>query len=101
MNTAELEFYIVPTRVLNTWLVADFEECVRTPGRGGRPHDPTTRQTHLSFRKRKESLAPYRGAWGLSLGLTEGRLTKRLLLSRKGLRGPDHSACTSRSGQAF
>lgn len=63
MSTAELAFYVVPTSVVNDWLIADFDEWVRTPGKGGRPHDSTTRQRHLSFRKWKDSLAPYLEAW--------------------------------------
>ena len=63
MNNANLAFYVVPSRIVNDWLVSDFEEWVRTPGKAGRAHDATTRQRHLPFRKWKDVLAPYREAW--------------------------------------
>ena len=33
-------YYIVPTLVIEKWIVSDFETWLRTPGKGGRPHSP-------------------------------------------------------------
>jgi hypothetical protein len=36
-ETKDLAFFVVPTAVLNGWLVMDFKEWVRAPGKDGRP----------------------------------------------------------------
>jgi hypothetical protein len=62
-ETRDLQFYVVPTSVLNECLVGDFEEWVRSPGKDGRPHDPSNKKRHLPYPKYKERLQPYTGNW--------------------------------------
>jgi len=48
-ETKDLEFFVVPTSELNEWLVSDFEAWVKTPGKNGRPHNPTNKKRHLNY----------------------------------------------------
>jgi hypothetical protein len=36
-------FYIVPSRTIESWLTADYDTWVRTPGMRGQPHDPSNK----------------------------------------------------------
>ena len=62
-ETTNLAFYIIPTTKINNLLVNDFKKWVETPGRGGRPHDSTTKQRHLLFSRYASQLEPHRDAW--------------------------------------
>lgn len=62
-ETKDLQFYVVPTVKLNGWLVGDFEKWVRTPGKNGRPHDPSNKKRHLNYPRFAEQLAPYLHNW--------------------------------------
>lgn len=62
-ETKDLTFFVVPTRVLNDWLVKDFEEWVRAPGKDGRPHDPSNKKRHLNYPKFSERLARHLHNW--------------------------------------
>jgi hypothetical protein len=64
METKDMEYYILPTGILNEWLVNDFEEWVHTLGKNDRPHDPTNKKRHLSYPKFAKQLEEYRNAWG-------------------------------------
>lgn len=57
------EFYVVPTPIVNDWLRRDFEEWLRTPGRGGRPHSPDSKKRHLVYPHYMETLKPFRENW--------------------------------------
>lgn len=48
-ETKDLEFFVVPTSELNEWLVSDFEAWVKTPGKNGRPRNPTNPKRHLNY----------------------------------------------------
>lgn len=60
-ETKDLAFFIVPTSVINDWLVNDFNEWVETPGKNGRPHDKTNKKRHL--RESPDRLTPYLHNW--------------------------------------
>jgi hypothetical protein len=62
-DTRDLAFYVVPTHVVNKWLTDDFDTWVKTPGRNGRPHDPSNKKRNLNFTKHEELLRPYLSAW--------------------------------------
>lgn len=62
-ETKDLSFFVVPTSVLNRWLVADFEQWVSTPGKNGRPHDPSNKKRHLNQPRFAERLATYLHNW--------------------------------------
>jgi hypothetical protein len=40
-NSKDMVYFIVPTRVINEWLVKGFERWRDTPGKNGRAHDPS------------------------------------------------------------
>jgi len=62
-ETRDMGFFVMPTSVLNGWLLADFSEWVRAPGKNGRPHDPTNTKRHLNEPKFAKQLAPYAHRW--------------------------------------
>jgi hypothetical protein len=62
-DRAKLAFFIIPTAILNTWLITDFQEWLATPGKGGRPHSETNSKRHLGFSSYAERLEPYRENW--------------------------------------
>ena len=64
-NRAQLSFFVVPTSQVDEWIRADFEEWLATPGRGGRPHDPSNKKRNLDLRRHQEDLEPYREDWEL------------------------------------
>ena len=65
VDTRDLEFYVLPTEVLNRWLLDDFDMWVRAPGKNNRPHDPTNKKRHLNFPKFRERLQTYLHNWEL------------------------------------
>ena len=65
METKDLQFYIVPTHKINAWLKRDFNKWVETPGRAGRPHNPTNKKRNLSQKAYAEALNNYLNQWGI------------------------------------
>ncbi len=64
-KSAEMDYYIVPTAVINDWLVSDFNEWVAMPGKNGRPHDPTNKIRAFDVEDWGKELAPYKNNWDL------------------------------------
>ncbi|MGD9549298.1 MAG: hypothetical protein AB7V45_17380 [Candidatus Krumholzibacteriia bacterium] len=62
-ETKDLTFFVLPTILLNQWLMADFEAWVQKPGRNGQPHDPANKKRHLNYPKFADSLLPYENHW--------------------------------------
>jgi len=62
-ETKDLTFFVVPTEQLNQWLLDDFAAWVRTPGKNGRPHDPSNKKRHLNYPKFAERLGQYANQW--------------------------------------
>jgi len=62
-DTKDLEFFVVPTHEVNEWLRDDFERWRKTPGRGGRQHDPENPMRALLYSKEAKRLEPHRNAW--------------------------------------
>lgn len=63
--TRDLAFFIVPTKLLNQWLVSDFKKWVETLGRNGRPHDENNRKRNLGYLQYARILEPYRDEWDI------------------------------------
>jgi hypothetical protein len=63
MNTANMAYFVIPTKILEQWLIEDYQEWVRTPGRNGRPHDGTTKKRNLNGRKYASRLSSYLNNW--------------------------------------
>ncbi len=64
-ETKDLTFFVVPTGLINDWLMMEFKEWVRAPGKDGRPHDPSNKKRHLNYPKFSERLARYLYNWEL------------------------------------
>lgn len=62
-ETKDLAFFIVPTHQLNTWLVDGFKKYVDTPGKNGRPHDPSNPKRNLPYPMIAKDLDQYRDNW--------------------------------------
>ena len=68
LDHCDLVFFIIPTKLLEGWLVHDFEEWLATPGRGGRPHSPDNRKRHLHYENYQEIMEKYRNNWDILWG---------------------------------
>lgn len=62
-KTYDLQFFVVPTALVHQWLVSRFERWLTAPGKKGRPHSPTNKKRHLSYREYAEALQPYQDDW--------------------------------------
>jgi len=62
---ARNEYYIVPTKEVERWLEKEFEEWLKTPGRGGKPHNPNNPVRGLSFSKWEKELQKYKNDWDI------------------------------------
>ena len=63
--TKDLAFYVIPTAALDKTLKQNHDEWVRTPGKNGRPHDPSNKQRTLSYKKYSTWLAGFLHQWDL------------------------------------
>ncbi len=63
LDRANLAFFIVPTTILNNWLITDFQEWLVTPGKGGRLHSASNSKRHLEYSRFTQHLEPYRENW--------------------------------------
>jgi hypothetical protein len=68
VDTKDMEYYVIPTQVLNQWLVDDFNLWVSTPGKNGRPHAADNRKRNLSYSRFSERLQPYKDNWNILWG---------------------------------
>ena len=65
VDRSKLRFFVLPTSILNTWLVSDFEEWVKEPGKRGRPHDPANPKRHFEYTPWSVELKRYEDNWEL------------------------------------
>ena len=59
-NIQNMEFFILPTSRVNDWLQDGFKKWVSTPGKNGRPHNPSNRKRHLNYPEFKNHLERFR-----------------------------------------
>jgi len=59
----KMDYFIVPTSQLDSWLDQDYQTWLRTPGKKGQPHNPTNPKRNLSYSLYQESLECYRNNW--------------------------------------
>ena len=64
-KTENMNYFIIPTKILNDWLIQDYEEWIRTPGRGGRPHSPDNKKRNLERNKYDVKLKDYENNWNI------------------------------------
>ncbi|PIW18024.1 MAG: hypothetical protein COW33_06075 [Anaerolineae bacterium CG17_big_fil_post_rev_8_21_14_2_50_57_27] len=67
-ETKDMEYFILPTSLLNDWLVADFEKWLSTPGKKGQPRASDNPKRNLEFQKSADKLEPYRNKWVILWG---------------------------------
>ena len=65
LDHKEMDYFIMPTHILNKILEDDFTEWVSTPGKGGRPHSPNNKKRHLPHLRYQEQLAMYENKWDI------------------------------------
>jgi hypothetical protein len=62
-ETVNLDFFILPTNLLNEWLTEEFKQWVETPGVKGRPHDPNNRFRAFGYSDHSSLLSAYKNKW--------------------------------------
>ncbi|MBN1991949.1 MAG: hypothetical protein JW953_04550 [Anaerolineae bacterium] len=65
MDYREMTFYVIPTHLLNKWLIEDFQEWVATPGKRGRPHNASSKKRNLRYKKYQDALQQYLNNWDI------------------------------------
>jgi hypothetical protein len=67
VNLAEdvknVRYFVIPTKIINDWLIKDFDDYINTPGVGGKPHSKANPKRTLSYIKYAENLAEYENNW--------------------------------------
>lgn len=61
----DMEFFILPTLLLNKWLEEDFERWFSSPPKRGKPHAADNPKRHLIYGHFKEELSKYRNNWDI------------------------------------
>ena len=61
----EMAFFIVPTKIINRWLVKDFDKWLRTPGKKGKPHSPGSPKRNLPYSEYEKPLKKYSENWDI------------------------------------
>lgn len=64
-RTQNLEFFIIPTYLINQWLVAIFCKWRDTPGKKGRQRSETNPKRNLNRRQFAEQIEKYLDAWDI------------------------------------
>jgi len=62
-DVINMRYFIVPTKVINNLLKQDFEEWLRTPGKGGRMHSKDNKKRNLPYTKHEKELKGYENNW--------------------------------------
>jgi hypothetical protein len=64
MDTRNLAFFVIPSRVINDWLMRDFEDYISVHGPKG-PRNPESRKRNLHYKQYEVTLSEYRDRWDL------------------------------------
>ena len=64
----DMKYFILPTSVVNDWLVADFKKWLSAPGKKGQPHASDNPKRNLEFTKSADKLEPYLNNWDILWG---------------------------------
>ena len=64
-ETKDMEYFIVPTHILNQWLCDDFDTWIATPGKKGQPHAADNKKRNLTFPRYIDKLTVYKDNWKL------------------------------------
>jgi hypothetical protein len=63
IETKDMDYFIVPTTLVNRWLMEDFKNWLATLGKNGRPRDPNNPKRNLGYSKYIDRLELYRNNW--------------------------------------
>jgi len=64
-NAHDLEFFIMPTYIVNGWLMAIHEKWRNTPGKKGRERSTTNPKRHLNRKQFAEQIEKYLDTWDI------------------------------------
>jgi hypothetical protein len=73
-ETKDMDYFVVPTSLLNQWLIEDFEKWLTTPGKNGQTHASTNPKRSLSYPKYGDRLKRYRNNWDSLWGQKQGHI---------------------------
>jgi hypothetical protein len=59
----QMDYFKLPTSLIDTWLDKDFQTWLKTPGKKGQPHDPSNPKRNLSYPEYREKLECFRNVW--------------------------------------
>ena len=62
-DNQQMDYFILPTGMLDQILKDDFQVWLNTPGVRGQPHNPGNVKRNLSYTKYQEFLAEFQNAW--------------------------------------
>ena len=65
VETKNMDYFILPTSILNNWLYEDFKTWLATPGKGGRLHSSDNPKRNLKYITYAKKLDEYRMNWNL------------------------------------
>jgi hypothetical protein len=65
VETRDMDYFILPTPVLDRWLKDDFDTWLASPGKKGRMHSRDNPKRNLSYSVYEERLREYRMKWEL------------------------------------
>ncbi len=64
-DTKQMDYYIIPTHILNVWLVQNYEYWLATPGKKGQQRSADNRVRTLSYIHEKSKIEPYCNNWDI------------------------------------
>lgn len=64
-ETANLEFFIMPSAMLDQMIRDDFDRWIATPGVNGRPHNPENRLRDFRFFEHPVELTAHKDGWDI------------------------------------
>lgn len=59
----EMDYFIIPTHIINNTLQRDWKKWLSTPGKHGKAHSPTNPKRSFYYREYKKKLERYRNNW--------------------------------------
>jgi len=63
MDHRDMSFFILPTKIVNKWLVKDFKKWLETPGKKGQRHNPSNPKRNIPYSKYQNHLDKYLNHW--------------------------------------
>lgn len=64
-DTHQLEYFVIPTNILNTWLVSDFQKWAETPGKNNQERNKLTKYRNLGQKRDSQRIIEFYNNWGI------------------------------------